>query len=300
MKLLREIDTIGAPPDYLFARIRCRRAALDTSGQRSWRGPADPRQALRAEYVWIYRQLDRRLRRKILPFFEYVELRSLVIALRYLAAGEQAALQRQLDFSLLDQQLQSLLLGAERVAPVTSALERLLAAEYPFFVGLAEIYLRQGPGGLEQALLGGCLQQAVGRCRGRLLHQLMSYLRDMRNLLAVYKHLHWQVPSAPPLLAGGELDLSRCEKICATGDLAGLLELMKKFAGQPGNPEAVGVEAFLMQGLTNRLRRAGRDPLQPGLVLDYLWRCQLAARNRGLRLSGASGEKVLPHAKGAG
>lgn len=285
MKLLREIGLAGAPDDYLSARIRCRRATLDTSGRGSWAGPAEPRQALRAEYQWVYEQLNRATRQKLLPLFEYFELRTLVIALRYLAAEEHAAKRAQLQLSLLEPQLQKLLLASEQMTTVVSALERLLAADYPFFAGLAETYLRQGPGGLEQALLGGCLQQGVKHSRSRQVRALLVYLLDMRNLLAVYKHLHWQVLSRPPLLSGGELAPALLENLFGAGDLSGLLTLMAKRAGQTGNPETVGVEDFLLQGLSLRLQREGRDPLQLGLLLDYLWRCQLAARNRGLRLS---------------
>jgi hypothetical protein len=300
MQLLRESETAGAPDDYLFARIRCRRATLDTSGRGSWSGPAEPRQALRAEYAWVYHQLNRRMRLRLQPFFEYAELRTLVIALRYLAAEEHSAKRAQLQLSLLHPKLQQLLLGTEQVTAVVSRLEQLLAADYPYFAGLLKIYLHQGPGGLEQALLGGALQQGVRRSSCRPVRELLVYLLDMRNLLAVYKHLHWQVATAPPLLAGGSLELALYEKIRVAGDLSGLLELLRKRAGQPGDPEAVGVENFLIQGLAAQLRRAGRDPLQLGLLLDYLWRCQLAARNRGLRLSEVNFAEQSPLAEVAG
>lgn len=284
MKLLREIEIAGASCDYLYARIRCRRAALDVSGQGSPGEQAAPRQALRAEYAWVYRQLDGRLRRKVAPFFEYAELRTLVIALRYLAADDLSEIRKQLQFSQLHPRLLDLLLAAGAVAPVVAALERLLGGEYRYFIGLSEVYLRQGPGGLEQALLGGCLAANVNRRDCPPLRQLLLYLLDMRNLLAVYKHLHWQVPSAPPLLEGGTLDLPFCREILASGDMGKLLELMRIKSEQQGQPADDDVEAFLFAGLTSQLQRAGRDPLQPGLVLDYLWRCLLTARNRGLRL----------------
>lgn len=300
MKLLREIEATGPPRDYLFARIRYRRSALDISGRGRWGAASEPHQALRAEYVWVYGQLERRLRQDLLPFFEYVELRTLVIALRYLAAEEQAAMRAQLKFSLLQPQLQNVLLDAQPVAPLVAVLERLLSSEYRSFAGLSQVYLRQGPGGLEQALLGGFLQQSVTQWHRRPLRELLRYLLDMRNLLALYKHLHWQVPLAPPLLPGGTLELGHCESLWANRDLAALMDMVRKTATQPGDPEAIGVEDFLFQGLSTRLRRAGRDPLQLGLVLDYLWRCQLATRNRGLRLSGAAVTEEEPVAEVAG
>ncbi len=284
MNLLRDIDTAGAPDDYLFARIRYRRAALDTSGQGQWAGPADPHRALKAEYAWVYAQLNQGMRRKLLPFFEYNELGTLIIALRYLSAGDSAALKSQLQFSLLHPQLRKVLLGSDKITTVIRRLESLLSKRYAFLGGLTAHYLRQGPGGLEQALRGGFLQQATTESRSRPLREMLLYQLDMRNLLALYKHLHWKIPSPPPFLAGGTLPGSLTEKIWAAQDMAKLLELIQQRAGQKGDPEATGVEDFLFAGLTRQLHRASRDPLQAGLVLDYLWRYQLASRARGWQL----------------
>ena len=286
MNLLREIDTAGAPSDYLYARVRSRRAALDISGHKA--GPADPHQALKAEQAWVYAQLNQKSRDRLLPFFEYSGLRTLVLALRFLSAGDPAAMATQLQFSLLHPQLHKVLLHAEQVTPVIRQLEQLLAGSYLFFVGVTQHYLRQGPGGLEQQLLGGCLQQGVNRSRCPALREMLIYLLDMRNLQALYKHLRWQIPTPPPLLEGGEILLRRYEDIWSTRDMNRLVKLIQKKVGQKADPEAFGVEDFLFQGLTTRLRRAGRNPLQEGLILDYLWRCQLSARNRGLHLATTS------------
>jgi hypothetical protein len=289
MRLLREIDAAGASCDYLYARIRCRRALLASSGHVSQdysvQGGSDPHQALRSEHIRVYTQMGQALRQKLLPFFEYSEIHNLIIALRYLAAGDPAALNSQLHFSLLHPRLSKTLRAAERVSPLVFNLERLLADNYPFISGLTQTYLQQGPGGLEQTLLGGYLQAAVAKSRCQPLKTMLIYLLDMRNLLALYKHLHWQVPSPPPLLTGGELNLTDCQKIWGARNLPALLEMMRKRARQPWDPQAQGVEEFLFQGLTAQLRQAGRDPLQPGLVLDYLWRCQLSVRQQGLHPS---------------
>lgn len=285
MKLLHERKFEGFPCDYLYARIRCRRAALDLSGHSSWGRSGDPHVTLKSEYAWVYAQMDRRLRCLMLSVFEYLELRTLVIALRYLAAGDRPAMDKQLELSLLHPQILKLLRESKRVAVVTAGLERLLVEEHPYFKGLAEIYLHQGPGGLEQTLVGGCLQQGITGSRSGQVRSFLLYLLDMRNLLALYKHLHWQVPVTPPLLTGGSLDNKTYEKIWVKKDLSSLLMLMGKRTGLKGNPEADGVEQFMLRGLTTKLRREGRNSLQLGLLLDYLWRCQLTARNRGLHLA---------------
>ncbi len=284
MSLLLEIPYAGASCDYLYARIRCRRADLSTGGLLRRARTGNPQQALLAEYHWLYRQLDRRLRRRLLPIFEYFELRLLVVALRFLAAGDHSSLKTQLQKSLFQTKVRSILQTAEQVAAGISGLEQLLVETYPVFRNLTEVYLRQGPGGFEQALLGGHLQDALKRCKSCQVRRFLLYLLDMRNLQAVQKHLRWQVPLKPPLLAGGSLDLIKCEKIWKSGDHAALHLLMQKFTRQSTRPADQSIEDYLLQGLTTRLQREGREPLQLGLVIDYLWRCQLAAREQGLQL----------------
>ncbi len=284
MKLLLDITRVGAPDDYLYARIRCRRALLDLSGRQAWRDGGDPRELLKREYGWVYRQMNARLRRQLLPIFEIAELRTLVLCLRNLIAENRAAINDLLQHSLLHPLLRRELLNAERATPLVARLEQLLADDRPLFRGVAEIYLRQGPGGLEQRLLGGHLQQALERSRLPVVKDVLRYLLDTRNLLAIYKHLRWQIPLAPPLLAGGSLTPAQCERLWQTQDMPRLLTFLQNYTGLPEDPEQAGVEDFLFQGLSLKLKRAGRDPLQPGLVVDYLWRSQQAARQRGLHL----------------
>ena len=285
MKLLHERKFEGFPCDYLYARIRCRRAKLDLTGHSSRDRSSDPHTVLRSEFIWIFNQMNRPIRFLLSPVFEYFELRTLVIALRYRAAGDLTAMDRQLQQSLLHSQILKLLGQGEPVAVMIAGLERLLTEEYLYFKGLSEIYLQQGPGGVEQTLIGGCLQRGIACSRSEQVKNFLIYLLDTRNLLALYKHLYWQVPIAPPLLNGGTLEHKDYGKIWVKRDLPGLLLLMGKRAGLSGNPEAEGIEEFMLRGLTIDLRRRGRDSLQLGLLLDYLWRCQLTARNRGLHLS---------------
>lgn len=290
MHLLIDITSMGVPCDYLYARIRCRRLTLNDAELLQRAEAGGPQQALRAEYRWVYRQLEQRLRRALLPLFEYFELRLLVVILRYLAVADRSALDDLLRHSLLQLKLRNILRASGRVATTISRLEKLLAEDYPIFQGLTETYLRQGPGGLEQALIGGYLQNSINRSSSRQVREFLIYLLDMRNLQALYKHLHWQVSPAPPLLTGGALNLRICKKIWTEQDLNALLSLMQKFSQQTGHPEDAGVEDFLFQGLSASLKRAGRDPLQIGLIIDYLWRCRLAARNHGLQIFGGSTE----------
>ncbi|WP_303720524.1 V-type ATPase subunit [Malonomonas rubra] len=284
MSLLIEVPYAGAANDYLYARICARRAELASGGLFRKSGSNEPRQALMAEYRWVYRQANAKLRNKLLPIFEYCELRLLVMALRYLAAGEREALSGQLQQSLLQEKVIRVVETAEQPVEALRCLQREYAEEYPFFDRLPTRYLRQGPGGLEQELIGGYLQQSCRSCRDQAVKRFLLYLLDMRNLQALRKHLRWQVPVTPPLLEGGSLEPGLLQKIWQQRDAAALLTLMRRYARQRQLPLEDADEEYLLQGLTDRLRQAGREPLQLGVVIDYLWRCWLAAREQGVRI----------------
>jgi hypothetical protein len=276
MKLLVEPKFPAPPVDYLYARLGWRGRALRGSAA----APPDPhpQDRLRREYRWLYFRLAPELANKLLPLFEYGELRTLLLGLRYLAAGEEKSLNELLRQSLLQQQLQRTLLRAGQVVAGVASLEKLLAADYPEFRGLTETYLRQGPGGLEQQLLGGYLPRAIAASRSAPVAEVLGYLLDMRNLLAVYKHLRWRLPEPPVLLPGGRISVAAGQRCWRQQDLVALQQLVGKRSGLKEQFAAGGPEELLEQGLTNRCRQLAREPLQIGVLINYLWRCRQAAR----------------------
>ena len=276
MQLLLEHKFIPPPVDYLYVRIGCRRRRLiaEEGGVSS---RLSPRQ-LRKEYRWVYLHLEPPLFRQLLPVFEFGELRVLVLALRYLSAGEWQPLEELLQPSLLQQRLRRELQNHRQAAGTLAVLERLLRDDYPIFRGITQCYLRQGPGGVEQRLIGGYLPRAIAASGSPKVRELLIYLLDMRNLLAVYKHLHWQLPQPPPLLSGGRIPQVVCLRCWQDRDPAALQQQVRRRAGLGGNPEQLDVEAQLEQGLKKHLQQLAREPLQIGVLLDYLWCCREAAR----------------------
>ena len=45
----------------------------------------------------------------------------------------------------------------------------------------------------------------------------------------------------------------------------------------------IGMEQAFLRGLTSLLRRLGRDPLGLAVIIEYLWRAELAVHNQLLR-----------------
>lgn len=272
------------PREALLARLRARRAALDLGGETP--GGATPEVLL----AWLQPRLARGLREPLGPYLELEAMRCLLLALRHRLAGDPVppGLLRQ---AWLAPELAPLLERPAAAQGVVGRLEAWLADDYPFAAGLLPRYQEQGPGGVEQQLAAGMLGQALDAAREPVVRMTIRFLIDLRNLLAVMRHWRWGLRTAPPLLPGGEAAAGLLARAWANGDAATVERLAARLAGAPlPGLEPRAAERQLLGGLTLRLRRAGRDPLGAGVVLDTLWRCRAAARNRALQeAAGAEG-----------
>jgi hypothetical protein len=265
------------PAEALLARLRGRRANLDRSGASP--GAPEPTDAM----TWLHPRLAGPLRAAVRPYLEIEAMRCLLLALRY-RLGNEPVPAGLLHQPWLAADLASLLDRPEEAAAMLARLELWLVGDYPFAGGLRTGYLRQGPGQVEQQLAAGILGQALAGARAPVVQMTIRFLTDMRNLLAVLRHWRWRVPVVPPLLAGGELDAERLARAWARGDVEMLKRLAARLADELlADLDPRVAERALLRGLTRRLQRAGRDPLGSGVIIDYLWRCRVAARNRALQ-----------------
>jgi hypothetical protein len=286
MQLLATTQPSELPTDALLARLRCRRAAIDLAADRTTEAP--PGEVIE----WVYRRLNRRLRKRLGPFLDLLAMRNLVLALRYLLA-EQDLPVSLCQNTLLAKPLQELIMAPDAETTIVR-LESALVKDYPFVDGLAITWRSHGPGGVEQQLASGILQHGLNRSDKGIVSRTLSYLVDMRNCLVIKKYWRWQVNQAPQLTAGGSISVERLTRIWAARDEDRLATLVTKLGGLPTrNLEAINLEQSLINGLTRLLREAGRDPLGVAVVIEYLWKTQLAAHNRLLRNILADGRQEL-------
>lgn len=279
MKLLAPTTPSELPTEALLARLRGRRATVFGEGGAAPENATD----------WVCRRLNARLRRDLEPCLELLALRTLVVSLRYALAGEVPPEGLRRD-RLLAAPLHRLARTGERGETLVARLEAALGDDYPCLVGLTEIHRQQGPGGVEQRLVSGLLRHGLDRARNTTVRWLLRTVADLRNGLAIIKHWQWQVPLPPDLTRGGFISVDLLLRIFAGGDRERLARLL----GTPGATEhAAAMERALLASLTRRLRQAARDPLGLAIVLDYLWRAQLAAHDRALRRSPAVNREDL-------
>ena len=281
MQLLAPIPPSEWPTEALLARLRGRRAVLGR-GDETHEQTDSPEQAFFRELTWVYRHLDRKFRRKMQAYFEIVAMRQVNQALRYRLNGEPTP-HAFLRMELLDRSLRQAFSEDQEPLELLNHLEESWS-EWPFVSGLSQQYLEQGPGGVEQQLSCGILDQGLQASKGVVRWFVMALI-DLRNIVAVLKYWRWQAKLAPQLLAGGYVSISKLKRIWRTRDRPQLGSVVRQVAG--GTVEASeprNVERILLAGIGRQLHRFGRDPLSVAVVIDYLWRRHVAAQNQQLRL----------------
>ena len=303
MELLNRTESRDYPPDYLQARISGRRTALISDWEplivavdpfaalpvsplrRAMTGhsPEDGWKNLLRETAWLYRQMDRRLRHIFSPLFGWIELRTLTLCLRHLPEEQAGKIEELLQSSLLSAGLQKVLRGGGEQADVLTAVTRLLATDGRQKRRLTTVYHQEGLAGFERELTDLYLAETAASRLHPLIRDFLACLIEARNIIILYKHLRWRISTPPVFIAGGKSDVATLVKLAKRANQEELLLLMRKLTGTKMAITTVeSVERLLLAWITRRVRRRGREPLQPGAILAYLWRFYLEARNLGL------------------
>lgn len=277
MRLLAPTPPAELPAETLLARLRYRRATINLVASQDGEPPSVNVSS------WVYKRLNRQLRKRLGPFLDLHAMRNLSFSLRHSLAGE-APPAVILHSSLLAEPLKQLVTTKADSETTIAQLEAAISNDYPFAAGLTSTYRDQGPGGVEQQLVEGILQHGLARSSNDVLRGTLRYLIDMRNCLLINKLWRWQISQPPKLTSGGTYAPARLKRIWAAHDSNGLARLTERLAGEPSPATATtGVEQSLLKGLTRQLRRAGRDPMGLAVIIEYLWMAQLAVHNHLLR-----------------
>lgn len=306
----------GVPLDTLLARVRGRRAFLISDWERfmlapdplsglspaPWRTGASPGEEgwtwrpLQQEYLWVFSRMEAAMQQVFTPFFWLVEIRTLAICLRRLSGGPNRD-EGGLGESLLHNGIRKMLRTAPNTAGAVERLAETLGKIDAAFSRLPEIYRFGGIGALEAALYDISLETFRSVQLHPVMRRYLALLIDSRNLVAAAKQVKWQPASPPTLLAGGTLRLSVIEGLFVRRDVAGIVAMAAGLGGHGRVPETGELDVTLLNAQGGILRSMAREQDGVGLMLDYLWRCGIEARNLALLsrlavagIDGVSGE----------
>ncbi len=302
MEILRTLQERGYPSEYLQARIRGRRAyrivdwehilsadrleAVPPLPHRSalaGRSEEDVWQNLLREFVWLYCQMEQKMRHKFSPVFGYFELRTLILCLRNKGGRNDRKVHDLLADSLLAGKVQKVLKADEDLPHVIDAVAGVLSAGAMKFGRLGKMFREQGFFGFEQGLTNLYLEEVINGRLHPLIREFISRLIDTRNVITLYKQLRWRIKSPPLFIGGGKIRESALSEIAEKNAMEEITPLIRRLAGEEVEVASVGVtERLLLTGITRLVRRRGREPAGTGLILDYLWRCYVETRNLSL------------------
>ena len=283
--LLREDAGAGYPPGYVLARLRGRRVAITgvpqapiaagvgDNDERIWRGFLD-------ELQWLYRQMDARLREASAPLFGLFEMKTIVLCLRNASLDRVEAQRRLLERSLLSAPLRDILGQRRHVGAIVAALGGALGGLSRAFEELDSRYFEAGLKGCEDALMRIYLESLTATRLPPPTRHFLTRFTDLRNVMALYKHLRWELKGPVVLIHGGTIDVSVFREVVMNDDRAALDALIVRATGaRISAASEIGVETRLLTALGGELKRARRERGGEWLVPEYLWSAYVHARN---------------------
>ncbi len=314
MNLLQSPDGSGYPEEYLIARIRGRRAWLVKEWDDILSGPVPAEGmlpayygALAAEYAkesvwkrmlqefrWVYFQMNRGLRHIFNPFYLYFETKTIVLCLRHKIEKERTTeADDLLLFSLLSREVMDVLKREADLPFILEEFEKKFLSPGGKPVGLKEILAQEGLKGIEEKLVNGFIDQIITSKLHPVIHDFFVFLIDIKNIMTLYKYDRWDVKTDPVFIQGGSISESILGKTIQDGGISGILRLVHQRSGiSVQEPGASEIENTLFAGLTKNLRMKAREGSRAGLILDYLWKISIEARNFSILLYSRDVEKT--------
>lgn len=286
--LLRDDAGRGYPREYVLARLRGRRAALigaappapprDGTDEHIWRGFLE-------EQAWLFRQMDEGLREANAPLLGLFEMKTIVLCLRNASLDRVAVQQRLLERSLLSAELRDILGQRRQVGAIVAALGGALGGLSRAFLEIDSRYFEAGLRGCEDALMRVYLEAVTGTRVAPPARAFLTRFIDLRNVMALYKHLRWDLKGPVVLIGGGTIDTPVFRDVVAREDRDALDALIARATGirLTAAPSEIGIETRLLAALGNELRRARRERGGDWLVPEYMWGAYVHTRNLAVR-----------------
>lgn len=254
---------------------------------RVWRRDVDRRQGLlpaaelQSRIAWIHARLDQGSGARLSPYFDYLACVWLCRMLRYPLAGETIPVSL-LNPPALAPGITRLVTSPRPGGDLVADLEKLLLPDTPWIAGVQDAWSGRGPGGVEEHLMTGVLQEGL-RSSWRPVRALMERLVLIRSLITVIRYWRWQVTLPPELPLLSTEDREKLIRCWSTGERSRLVRFVREKTGDQIQVDTpLLTEQQMLGGVTRMLARFGRDLLSPAVVLDYLWRLQRAIARRVL------------------
>lgn len=306
--LLQEPPQRGYPTDYLIARLKGRRTyfigdyrpillsdrpyeELSGTGYNDFiirHSKEGPWRRLLSEYMWVYHQMNGRLRAAFRPYFLYHELRTISTCLRYKKrTGREEDISGILCGSLLSDEVRDVLTLSPDLPTAIKGVKNIFQRLSDGFRIIEDSFVKYGLAGAEAVLSDTFLEYMAGVKTDEVIRRFFRCIIDSRNILTLYKNKRWQIEGRLSLIRGGGLsDVLNIKKE------TDIITLVKKLIGiLITEASSTRIETALTNGLLRLTRKMERDFPDTGLILRYLNSCYIEAVNLSLILYGGRLER---------
>lgn len=308
MKLLHSPEGSGYPTEYLIARIMGRRAYLIKDWHDILMSPdrhesflPDYYRELIAkfsregvwnrmlkEFKWVYVQMNVTLKNVFLPFFIYAEVKTIILCLRYkTGTAHRADVEALLSYSLLSGKVKELLIKEAELAVIIAELEKKFLSFPANAKRMQETFSEEGLKGVEEYLSNRVIEDIIRSKLHPVIKHFFVFLIDIKNIVTLYKQVRWEIKTVPVFLERGNIDCASLKRISVSGDISGILRLIYQITGtRIKDPHVSEIQNALYKGMTRHIKLLARDNPDIGLILDYLWKTYMEARNLSILMYG--------------
>lgn len=211
----------------------------------------------------------------------YAELDTLLTCLRYhLKKGKKTEIEHILAFSLLSERVMNILSLEADLPFILDMLDKRAAFLSDSPAGLSNIFLTGGLPEVEQTITRTLLERIMHEKGHPCITRFFISLVDSINIITLYKHLRWGMSANPAFIKGGNIKEPLLSTILHSRDVSEITGLIQKQTGfYVGKPAAANVQGALLKGISGQVKKMERDSPDIGLILNYLWRSFLEARD---------------------